>query len=50
MLSITQAKQMLLNNFSPVISHQREEKESDELLYTVRSLVTVREPVASARD
>ena len=34
---------LLLNNFHPVISHRRvqKEKESDEL-YTVRSLVTVR--------
>ena len=47
-LSITQAKQiinlLLLNNFYPVISYRRvpKEKESDELLYTVWSLVMVR--------
>ena len=44
-LSITQAKQiinlLLLNNFYPVI-YRRVQKESDELLYTVWSLVTVR--------
>ena len=44
-LSITQAKQainlLLLDNFYPVIE--------DELSYTVWSLVTVREPVTSAR-
>ena len=33
---------LLLNNFYPVISHRRVQKESDELLYTVRSLVMVR--------
>ena len=31
-----------LNNFYPVMSHRRVQKESDELLYTVWSLVTVR--------
>ena len=52
--SITQAKQIinlsLLNHFYPVVSYRRvkkkkkkeKEKESDELLYTARSLVTVR--------
>ena len=43
-LSITQAKQtinlLLLNNFCPVI--YQVEKESDELMYTVWSLVMVR--------
>ena len=38
---------LLFNNFYPVI-YRRDQKESDELLCTVRSLVTVREPVASA--
>ena len=40
---------LLLNNFYLVISYRRVEKESDELLYTVWSLVMVREPIASAR-
>ena len=35
----------LLDNFYPVTSYRRVQKE-DELLYTVRSLVMVREPVA----
>ena len=42
-----------LNNFYPAISYRpsSKEKESDELSYNVaRSLVTVRNPVASARD
>ena len=34
----------LLNHFYSVISHRRVGKESDELLYTVWSLVMVREP------
>ena len=48
-LNVTQAKQMtsllLLNNFYPAISSptSSKEKESDELLPTVRSLVMVRE-------
>ena len=33
---------LLLNNFYPVISYRRVEKESDELSYTGRSLVMVR--------
>ena len=33
---------LLLNNFYPVITYRRAWKESDELLYTVWSLVTVR--------
>ena len=45
-LSITRTKQiinlLLLNNFYPVISYRRVPKESDELLYTVWSLVMVR--------
>ena len=40
---------LLLNNFYSVISYRRVEKESNELLYTVWSLVMVREPIASAR-
>ena len=43
-LSITQAKQIInlsLNDFYPVI-YRRVQKESDELLYTVWSLVMVR--------
>ena len=42
---------LLLNNFYPasIIPTSSEEKENDELSYTVRSLVMVREPVASAR-
>ena len=40
---------LLFNNFYPVISYRRVQKESDKLLYTVWSLVMVREPVASAR-
>ena len=39
---------LLLNNFYPVI-YRRIQKESDELLYTVWSLVMVRARVASAR-
>ena len=43
---VTQVKQttclLLLNHFYPVTSYRRVRKESDELLYTVRSLVTVR--------
>ena len=41
---------LLLNHFCPVTSHRRlqKEKENDELLYTVRSLVMVRE-IASAK-
>ena len=44
-------KYNILNNFYPAISYRRvqKEKESDESLYTVWSLVVVREPVASAR-
>ena len=40
---------LLLNNFYPAISYltSSKEKESGELLRTVRSLVMVREPVAS---
>ena len=38
---------LLLDNFYPVIS---KEKESDGLLCTARSLVMVREPVASAKS
>ncbi|CAD1468597.1 unnamed protein product, partial [Heterotrigona itama] len=37
------------HNFYPVISYRRVQKENDELLYIVWSLVMVREPVASAR-
>ena len=33
---------LLLNNFYPAISYRRVQKESDELLYTVWSLVMVR--------
>ena len=33
---------LLFNNFYPVITYRRVQKESDELLYTVRSLVMVR--------
>ena len=33
---------LLLDNFYPVISYRRVQKESDELSYTVWSLVTVR--------
>ena len=33
------------NNFYLVISYRRVEKESDELLYTVWSLVMVRKPI-----
>ena len=42
---------LLLNHFYPLISSptRSNEKESDELLYTVRSLVMVRESIASAR-
>ena len=54
-LNVTQTEQMIsllpLDNFYPVIPSYRrvqKEKESDELLCAVRSLVTVREPVASA--
>ena len=41
---------LLLGNFYPVISYRSssKEKENDELLYTFRSLVMAREPVASA--
>ena len=39
---------LLLNNFYPVISYRRVQKESEELLYTVWSLVTVRNQFASA--
>ena len=43
----------LLDHFYPVTSYRRVEKESDELLYTVRSLVMVRNQlpaqVANAR-
>ena len=35
-------KLLVLNNFYPLISYRRVQKESDELLYTVRSLVMVR--------
>ena len=38
----------LLNNFYPTLSYRRVQKESDELLYTVWSLVMVRSLVASA--
>ena len=52
--SVTQAKQissLLLNHFYPVTSYRRvrKGKKTDELLYTIRSLVKVRESVASAR-
>ena len=56
-LNVIEAEQMisllLLNNLiipSDIISTSSREKESDELLYTVRSLVMVRELVASARN
>ena len=39
---------LLLSHFYPVI-YRRVQKESDELLYMVWSLVMVREPIASAR-
>ena len=54
-LNVTHAQTMtsllLVNNFYPVMSYRQvqEEEESDELLYTARSLVMVREPVTSAR-
>ena len=53
-VAITQAKQiinllLLSNNFYLAISYRRVRKEIDELLYTVWSLVMVREPIASAR-
>ena len=40
---------LLLDNFYPVIiiPTSLKEKEGDELSYTIRSLVMVREPVAS---
>ncbi|CAD1473718.1 unnamed protein product, partial [Heterotrigona itama] len=41
---------LLSNNFYPVISYRRVQKESGGLLCTVWSLVMVRKPVASARD
>ena len=40
---------LLSNNFYLVISYRRVQKESDELLYRVWSLVMVRNPIASAR-
>ena len=42
---------LFLSNFYPaiIIPASSKEKESDESLYTVRSLVMVREPVAGAR-
>ena len=39
----------ILNNFYPVTSYRRVEKESDVLLYRIWSLVMVRESVANAR-
>ena len=43
---LTQAKQiiylLLLDNFYPAISYRRVQKENDKLLYTVWSLLTVR--------
>ena len=41
---------LLRNNFYLAISCRRVEEESDELLYTVWSLVMVREPIASANN
>ena len=45
-LSITRTKQIInllpLNNFYPVVSYRRVQRESDELLYTVWPLVMVR--------
>ena len=43
---------IIINNFLviPVISYRRVEKESDELLSTVWSLVMVREPELPARE
>ena len=40
---------LLSNNFYSMISYRRDEKENDELLYCVWSLVMVRESVVSAR-
>ena len=48
---MTQAKQiinlLLLNNFHPVMSYRRVQKESDELLYTIWSLVMVRNQLSN---
>ena len=41
-LSIHIINLLLLNNFYPAISYRRDQKESDELLYTIWSLVMVR--------
>ena len=40
---------LLLNNFHPVMSHRRAERENDELLYTVWSLVTVRSQLPASK-
>ena len=40
---------LIFNRFYPVIEYRRVEKESDELLYTVWSLVMVRNPVAKRK-
>ena len=39
---------LLLHNFYPVMSYRRVQKESDQLLYTVWSLVMVRKWISSA--
>ena len=41
---------LLLDNFHPVIPTSSKGKESDELLYTIRSLVMVREPAQSVNQ